>query len=41
MMMMMMFSALLTTGVLAGTALAASLTQVSDYNNNATSKAQM
>lgn len=33
----MLFSAVL----MAGTALAASLTQVPNYNNNATSKAQM
>ncbi|KAI1404159.1 carbohydrate esterase family 1 protein [Hypoxylon fuscum] len=37
----MLFSALISTGLMAGTALGASLTQVSNYNNNATSKAQM
>ncbi|KAI0181791.1 carbohydrate esterase family 1 protein [Hypoxylon sp. FL1284] len=37
----MLLSTLLSTGLVASTAWAASLTQVPNYNNNATSKAQM
>ncbi|XDG02822.1 hypothetical protein ABKA04_002437 [Annulohypoxylon sp. FPYF3050] len=37
----MMFSSIISASLMASTALAASLTQVPNYNNNATSKAQM